>query len=228
MKNTKQLGRTIGILFIVVIATGIPSTLFRGLSTSLARTPEFLETIVNGSTSIPFVVLLSFMASLSWLIIVAFVFPLMKKYNYGMALLFWGLWTICFAISLYGDISHLSLLSIGKEAEQGSSFMTENFRALGFLKVKDYTWSHFITLILYSSATSLFFYYLFKTKLIPRILSGWGLIAMGIVFTASWLNIFGINTTEYPFMHNGLHMITLTFWLTVKGFKESVPSTNTL
>ena len=98
MKNTKQLGRTIGLLLIVVITTGIPSTIFRGLSTALTRTPEFLETIVNTSAKVPFVVLLSFIASLSWLIIVAFVFPLMKRYNHGMALLFLALWTICFTI----------------------------------------------------------------------------------------------------------------------------------
>lgn len=221
MKNAKLLGRTIGVLLIVIIATGIPSTLFRDLSTSLARKPDFLKTVLNGSTSVPFVVLLSFVASLTWLIIVVLIFPLIKKYNYSMALLLMVLWTISFAVGLYGDLSHLSLLSISKEAEGASSSMAENFRALGFLKVKDYIWSHFITLVLYSSATSIFFYYLFKTKLIPRFLSGWGLLAMGIVFTASWLNLFGIYTTEYPFMHNGLHMITFTTWLTIKGFKES-------
>ncbi|MEM1337416.1 MAG: DUF4386 domain-containing protein [Bacteroidota bacterium] len=227
MKNTKQLGRTIGLLLLVVITTGIPSTLFRGLSTALARTPEFLETILSESTTIPVIVLLSFLASLTWLIITALVFPLMKKYNYGMALLFSALWTICFAISLYGDIAHLSLLSIGKEAAQASTSMNGNFRELGFLKVKDYIWAHFITLILYTSATLIFFYFLFKTKLIPPFLSGWGLLAVSIVFIASWLNIFGISTGEYPFMHNGIHMIVFTIWLTVKGFRESALSTNT-
>ena len=221
MKNTKQLGRTIGILLVLIIVTGIPSTLFRGLSTSLTRSPDFLETIANGSTTVPFVVLLSFVASLTWLIIVALVFPLMKKYNYSTALLFTVLWTLSFAISLYGDLSHLSLLSLSQEAQGASDAAIENFRALGFLKVKDYIWSHFMNLILYSSATALFFYYLFKTRLIPRFLSGWGLLAMGLVFTASWLNLFDVSLGEYPFIHNGLHLITFTTWLVVKGFKEA-------
>lgn len=221
MKNTKQLGRTVGILLIVVITSGIPSTLFRGLSTSGARAPEFLETVIGGATTVPFLVLLSFMASLAWMVIVALVFPLMKKLHHGLALLFLVLWTVCFVISVYGDIAHLSLLSIGQEAERGTDFMTENFRALGFLKVMDYFWAHFITLVLYSSATLLFFYFLFKTKLIPRFLSGWGLLAIAGVFIASWLNIFDVYTGEYPYMHNGIHMITLTVWLTVKGFREN-------
>ena len=227
MKNTKQLGRTLGLLLIIVITTGIPSTLFRGLSTSLTRTPGFLETIAGGSTTVPFVVLLSFIASLSWLIIAALVFPLMKKYSNGMALLFIALWTICFTISLYGDIAHLSLLSIAGEAEQTSNTMGQNFRALGFLKVKDYIWAHFITLVLYTTATLIFFYFLFKTKLIPRFLSVWGLVAISIVFIASWLNIFGIRTGEYPYLQNGLHMILLTIWLAFKGFNENslVPNT---
>ncbi|MEO0572103.1 MAG: DUF4386 domain-containing protein [Bacteroidota bacterium] len=228
MKNTQQLGRSIGILLIVVIVTGIPSTLFRGLSTSLTRKPEFLETIANSSSTVPYLVLLSFMASLAWLIIAALLFPLLRKYNYGMALLFTGLWTICFTISLYGDIAHLSLLSMAREAEQASNSINESFGTLGTLKVKDYIWAHFITLVLYTSATLIFFYFLFKTKLIPRFLSGWGLLAIGIVFIASWLNIFGVYTGEYPYMHNGIHMITLTIWLTVKGFKENPLLQNTV
>ena len=228
MKNTKLLGRTVGILLIIVITTGIPSTLFRGLSTSFSRNPEFLETIALESTTIPFVVLLSFMASLAWLIIVALVFPLMKKYNYGMTLLFMGLWILCFAMSLYGDIAHLSLLALGKEAGQSSISTIENFKALGFLKVQDYIWAHFVTLVLYTSATLVFFYFLFKTKLVPRFLSVWGLIAIGVVFVASWLNIFGIYTGEYPFMHNGVHMILLTTWLTIKGFREGALLPNTM
>ncbi len=221
MKNTKQLGRTIGFLLIMVMAAGIPSTLFRGLSTSLARKPDFLESITVEATRIPFVVLLSIIASFSWLIIVAVVFPLFKKYNPRMALLFASLWALCFAVSLYGDLSHLSLLSLAKEAQGTSGTVLQNFNALGFLKIKDYIWSHFITLVLYASATILFFYFLFKTKLIPSALSIWGLIAISIVFTASWLNIFGISPTEYPFMHNGLHMIALTTWLSIKGFNEN-------
>ena len=220
MKNTKQLGRTIGILLVVVISTGIPSTLFRGLSTSLSRTPEFLTTMANGNTTVPFVVLLSFMASFAWLVIVVLVFPTMKKYSYSMALLFMGLWILCFSMSVYGDIAHLSLLALAKEAGQESLASTAHFRALGFLKVQDYIWAHFITLVLYTSATLIFFYYLYKTKLVPRLLSVWGMIAVGMVFIASWLNIFGLNTGEYPFMHNGVHMIVLTVWLTIKGFKE--------
>lgn len=225
MKNTKQLGKTIGILLIVVITTGIPSTLFRGLSTSFSRSPEFLETLANGKAMFPFVVLLSFIASLAWLIIVALVFPVMKKYNYSMTLLFMGLWILCFSMSLYGDVVHLSLFALAKEAGQESIATIAHFKAFGFLKVQDYIWAHFITLVLYTSATLIFFYYLYKTKLVPRLLSVWGLVAVGVVFIASWLNIFGLHTGEYPFMHNGVHMIVLTIWLTIKGFKQGSVST---
>ena len=177
MKNSKQLGRTIGLLLIVVITTGIPSTLFRGLSTSFSRTPEFLEKIASGSTMVPFVVLLSFLASLAWLVIVALVFPLMKKYNYSLALLFMGLWILCFSISLYGDIAHLSLLAIGKEAGQASTSHVGNFSALGFLKVQDYIWAHFVTLVLYTSATLIFFYFLFFLFSLPILgsINSWAL-----------------------------------------------------
>ena len=118
-------------------------------------------------------------------------------------------------------MAHLSLLSLAKEAAQGPTIVAESFLALGFMKIKNYYWAHFITLVLYSATTLLFLYFLFKTKLIPRWLSGWGLVAISIVFIASWLNIFGMHTGEYPYMHNGIHMIVLTIWLTVKGFTEN-------
>lgn len=221
MKSNKNLGRVIGVLFLTIIATGVPSNMFRGLSSSLARTPEFLQTINTEALQMRFVVLLSFITHVTWVIVIGLLYPLLKKFNTRLALAFLVFWTTSFAIALFGDLSHLSLLSLAQEALNSSTHNIEQFQLLGLAKVKDYLWSHFMVLILYSSSTFLFFYYLFKTKMVPRILSVWGMVAMIIVFTASWLNIFDQYVGMYPFLHNGLHMMVFTFWLLIKGFSPN-------
>ncbi|WP_350285117.1 DUF4386 domain-containing protein [uncultured Croceitalea sp.] len=221
MKSNKNLGRIIGLLFLIIIATGVPSNMFRGLSSSMARTPEFLQTINIQAVQMRFVILLSFITNLMWVVVVGILYPLLKKFNPRLALAFLVFWTTSFAVALFGDLSHLSLLSLAQEALNSSTHDIEQFQLLGLAKVKDHLWSHFMVLILYSSSTLLFFYYLFKTKLVPRILSAWGMVAMIIVFTASWLNIFDLYVGMYPFFHNGLHMIVFTFWLLIKGFSPN-------
>ncbi len=220
MDSNRKIGRTIGALFLVIIATGVPSNMFRGLSSSLARTPEFLQTINTRALEMRFVVLLSFTTHVIWVIVIGLLYPLLKKFSPKLALAFLAFWITSFAIALFGDLSHLSLISLAKEALHSSTHNIEQFQLLGLAKVKDYLWSHFMVLILYSSSTFLFFYYLFKTKMVPRLLSAWGMVAMVIVFTASWLNVFDQNVGMYPFFHNGLHMMVFTLWLLTKGFSK--------
>lgn len=69
---------------------------------------------------------------------------------------------------------------------------------------------------------ALFFYILFyRTNVIPRFISVWGMLATIILFIITILRLFGINSTilDALLIPMILNEIFLAFWLIIKGFK---------
>ena len=227
MESHQKTGRVIGFLLLLITAAGIPSVIFRGLSTSMASSPNFLDQVFQNSMQMRFAMLLNITASGLWIVAAVILFPLIKKYNEKLALAFFGIWMVYFSIIIFGNISHLSLLSLSQEYTTTEISNNAYFNIHGLLKIEDYFWAHFFSIMLYASAAFIFYYFLFRTKLVPQLLSAWGMIAISLVFVACWLNIFDKKVSFYFFSQNGLHMIILTGWLIAKGFKPHKIERNT-
>ena len=73
-------------------------------------------------------------------------------------------------------------------------------------------------IIIYCLGAYMFYYLLFKSKLIPRFISVWGLIAVAILFTEMMLITFGDSLRMILMIPMGLNEIFLGIWLIVKGF----------
>ncbi len=218
MESNKKAGRIVGVLLLLIIAAGIPSTMLRGLSATLAGSENFLNDVFQNSMQMRISILLDMMASVLWVGIAIMLFPILKQYKSSLAFWFFGLWITYFAVIIFSNISHLSLLSLSQQFTETTIPDLGHFRTLSILKVEEYFWAHFMSIMLYSSAALVLYYYLFKTKLIPQLLSLWGIIAVSVVFVACWLNIFDYSPGMIVFGQNGLHMIMLTLWLLAKGF----------
>lgn len=228
MKTNQEKGRLIGALLLLIVAFGIPSVMFRGLSVSMTSSPDFLKTIFEQALQMRFAVLLDILSSALWVIIAIILFPMIKGYKHTLALWFFGIWLVQLAVIVYSDIVHLSLLSLSEAYVKMGAPDLPHFKTMGLLKIEEYFWGHFMSIMLFAAATWVFYYFLFKTKLIPRILSVWGMIAISLVFLACWLNIFDRSVSFYFFAQNGIHLMTLLVWLLVKGFRspEMILKTN--
>ncbi|MEM7738334.1 MAG: DUF4386 family protein, partial [Deinococcota bacterium] len=77
----------------------------------------------------------------------------------------------------------------------------------------------------------IFYSLLFQTKLVPRWLSGWGLIAISLHVMAGVLSMFAV-IAEFSTVHNIMNLpiflqeMVLAVWLIVRGFNPSVTSSN--
>ncbi|WP_133248443.1 DUF4386 domain-containing protein [Flagellimonas aquimarina] len=225
MKSNQKTGRTVGFLLLLIMALGIPSVVLRGLSTSMVTSPDFLNEIFQNSFQMRIAVLLDILTSALWLLIALLLFPIIKKYKNSFALWFFGIWLVQFAVIIFSNISHLSLLSLSKEFVIAEGADTGYFSTLGLLLIEEYFWAHFMSLMLFATAAFSLYYFLFQTKLVPRFLSVWGMVAISLVFLASWLNIFEVNTSFYFYSQNGIFMVVFMGWLIAKGFNpnEAIP-----
>lgn len=227
MKSTKKIGRTVGVLLFLLMAVGIPSVILRGLSVSMAASPNFLAEIYQNATSMRLSMLLDILASSLWLVIAIIVFPLVKAYKNSLALWLVGIWLVQLATIVSSDITHLSLLSLSEEFVKTEALDKTHYATMGLSMIQEYFWAHFMSIMLFAAATFVFYFFLFKTNLIPRFLSVWGMLAISLVFVACWLNIFDLDVSFHFFSQNGLFMIVLMGWLIAKGFNPKATISET-
>jgi len=214
-------GRIIGVLFLLTMLIGIVGMNLRGLSTSLAESPTFLSDIFENSFMMKTAVLLDIIAASISLSIAVILFPIIKHYSQGLALSYFGLYVTYFVVILVSNIDHLSLLSLSEQFVKTKSLDAGIFNMLGLLQIESYYSSHFLSLIIFSAALAILYYFLYQTKLLPRFLCVWGILAVTIVFTATWLQIFGYDVHFIVYAQNGLFMLFFTIWLLVRGFNAS-------
>jgi hypothetical protein len=154
-------------------------------------------------------------------LIPAVMFPTFRKYNETLALgyvVFRGALEAVTYILIV--LSWLLLITLSQQYVSAGAPDASGFQTLGALLQEVGEWIDPISQIVFCLGALMFYYLWFKSRLIPRWLSGWGLIGATISLTAALLNLFGPSAEflEFPLAVNEM---VLALWLIVKGFDSS-------
>nr|WP_299343688.1 DUF4386 domain-containing protein [Allomuricauda sp.] len=221
MQSKIKTGRIVGIMLFTVVALGIPALNLRSFSSSMAWSPGLLEHVFENDLQIRISIFLDILVSGIWLALAIFLVPVIKQFRSGFAYWFLGIWTFHFAIVVFGIVTELSLLSLAEAFSIHPELEENTLVALATLKVEEYFWIHYFSIMLFAVAMWSLYYVFLRTQLIPRLLSAWGLVAISIVFVACWLAIFNQQISFAFFGQNGAHLLVLIGWLLAKGFKAT-------
>ena len=155
-------------------------------------------------------------------------FPILRKYMESLALGFLSFRIIAAVLNIIGFIILLLLLSLSQQFLKSGTSDLSYFQTLGDLLRKGRDFVNHVAMILSTSIGGLMFYLLlFKTKLIPRWLSLWGITGTLFTIFASILIMFQkieIITSTYIVLNLPLILleIVLAIWLIAKGFDPIV------
>jgi len=218
MNTNVNTGKIVGILLLTFVILGGIGRRIRGLTKSLIESLSFLMDVFSNSIQMKTAVLLELVATIMIVAIAVLLFPFLKKQSKNMALWLIALSIMLFAIIVMGDISHLSLISLSKEFVNAGISENTDYNLLGVMRVREYYLAHFLGLSVFSLWLSVFCYFLYITKLIPRFLSIWGLVTAALVLIGAWLSIFDFEVNQMLFRNNGVYIIVLSLWLIFKGF----------
>ncbi len=101
------------------------------------------------------------------------------------------------AIIIVASIILLSLLTLSQEYVQAAALDASYFQTLGTVLLAIWDWALLLGIMIVFSLTALILnYLLYQSELVPRWLSGWGLIGATLLLAAGLLEIFGINLTD--------------------------------
>ena len=222
--NAKTTAKTVGILYIIGTVGGILSVVATG---PVRNAQDYLVSVPANETRLVVGALCILMMGLALAMVPVMMFPVLKKHNEALALgyvVFRGGFEAVTYLAIAAG--WLLLMPLSRLYGQAGILNTPNFQALGALLLEAKELG-FILTIVFGLGALIFCYLLYRMKLVPRWLSGWGLIAViPYVAVGGFLAMFGILDSSSPLytilqLPLALQEMVLAVWLIIKGFNPS-------
>ena len=216
--NTRRTARTVGMLYILGTAAGIGSVLFLGPMRNSQNSLAYAA--ANGSQSILGALAILVMG-LSLAMIPILMYPTLKTHNETLAVGYIvfrsALETVIYILM---TINVLFLLPVSRAYTMAGDMPNQALGAL-LLNANDLTGP--ILAIVFITGALLFYSALYRSKLVPRWISVWGLIGAAPYLAMGILTLTGIVEVNSPseticYMPIAVQELVLAVWLITKGF----------
>jgi hypothetical protein len=208
-----------GVLFIACSAASILSIV--PLGAAVGAPVDFAKLAANDNRVV-LTALIEFIWAATGMGIAIALYPVLRKFNPALALGSVAGRAVENVFVLVGALSLLGLLTVSQQA--AGSAVPSSFQALGDALVAVRDWVHgFVALIPFGIGVFMYYVVLYRSRLVPRWLSGWGLVAvvLSVVATlyAGFTQEFGFTTVNNVLnIPMGIQEMVLAVWLIVKGF----------
>jgi hypothetical protein len=213
----------VGILFIACSAASILSIVPLG---SMLDAPVDLAGLAANDNRVVLTALIELVWAATAAGIAIGLYPVVRKQNRALALGSVAGRVVEGVFVLIGTLSLLVLLALSQDyVAAGSpdpSFWSASADTL--LAVREWVFG-FVAMVPFLLGALMYYYLLFRSRLVPRWLSGWGLVGagLGLVATvyAGFTQEFGFSTVNTVLnIPIGIQEMVLAVWLIAKGFKS--------
>jgi hypothetical protein len=214
----------VGGLYIVGTVAGILSLVFTG---PILEEADYLTQVSANPHQIVLGALFVLTMGLALAMVSVMLFPVLKRYNETLAVgyvVFRGALEAATYLALV--IGWLALPLISQQYIKATAADASYFQSLGdFVLAAHGQISHVLTIVFILGALMLY-YVLYQSKLVPRWLSGWGLLAAIPYFVSGVLGLFS-NLSPMSSIQMVLVLplavqeMVLAVWLIVKGFNSA-------
>jgi uncharacterized protein DUF4386 len=221
MNSNRKIASMVGILFL----TAMVASLLGGagfIEPSLSA-PDFLAAVSENETQVIIGALLELVNGLAVVGIGVLMFPILKPNNENLARGYLGLRIIESVFCCVIVISPLSIITLSQAYSKAGASDASSYLAAGALSIAERAVVSNLLIPVFLGLGALVLYYsLFQSKLLPRFISIWGLIAATLILVLNLLLTFNIEVGLAIAMISALPIISneifLGIWLIVKGF----------
>lgn len=222
MTSAKRVGRIIGMLLLVHLATGliVPYVLLLPLTTLPAG---FLETAAGMSAQVRLNVLLLFVGGAVSVGISVAAWPAVRERSYRLGLWLLALAVVNFTLQLVENGHWLSMLSVSQAYAEAGAADAGLFQSLGIVVRSAFKWAHYSHILVVVGWLFTLYCLLFRCAMVPRAVAAIGMVASVLQFTGITLPAFAGYRMPFPELFGmplGLANLVLAVWLMAKGFKE--------
>jgi len=224
MNTSRRTALIVGVLYIIGTIAGILSLVFTG---PILEEPDYLAQVSTDPNHIVIGALFVLTMGLALAMVPVMMFPILKRYNEALAV---GYVVFRGALEAITDlalaIGWLSLLLISQGYVKAIAAEAFYFQSLGDLVLQAHDQMGHVLTIVFILGALMFYYVLYRSKLVPRWLSGWGLLAAIPYFISGVLGLFTLlnqmSTIQMVLvLPMAVQEMVLAVWLIVKGFNSS-------
>lgn len=223
MNSTRKLAITAGVVFIIATV----AVLLAGMLVPDLTDANYLTSLSANAPQVAVGALLFLIAYFASAGIAVVMYPVLKTWNGGLALGSVIFRAIEAAFYMFSLVCLLSLLTLGQQftgAAGAAAADRTSLQAIGDLLLS--LRQHAILAAVFAFSVGAFLYYclFFQSRLVPRWLSGWGIVAVILMLAACVRALFSDTTVSgyillaFPIF---LQEMVLAVWLIVKGFSSS-------
>ena len=221
MNPTRKIAVITGVVFIIAtVATLLAATLVPVLTGA-----DYITRFAVHTNQVAAGALLYLIGFLACAGIAVVMYPVLKKWNAGLALGSVVFRTIEAAFYMVGLVCLLSLSKLGQQFTSALAVDRASLQAIGDSLVSVHDHAGLLAVFAFCLGGLMYYYLFFQSRLIPRWLSGWGIVAIILMMAACVLSLFSGNriTSYIPLAFPiFLQEMVLAVWLIVKGFNPSV------
>ena len=219
-----------GVLFIIADLAGFLSLPFM----APVNATNYLVSVSANGDLVATAALLLFVGGAAAIGIAISLYPVLRKYNEALALGSVGFRTVEGVLDFVSVLSLLVLITLSQQFANAGAPDSSYFQTLGGLSLSGFHWAaNVLKLMAFSIGALLYYYIFYRTRLVPRWLSGWGLVAAILTMLSALLVMYGLMA---PFSTAQIVLnlpilpqeLVLALWLIVKGFNPSVIASKSL
>lgn len=219
MNTNRKNAIIVGVLYIIGTVAGVLSMFVTAI---LPEAPDFLNVVASNASQVVMRALLVLVMGLPLAMVPALMFPILKRQNEALAI---GYVIFRGALESFTYIATalcwLLLVVVARQYAESGVTVASQFSNFGILLIKARDPILAVQDIVFSLGALMFYYLLYQTRLIPRWLSGWGLIGAILYGAVGLTYMFTGTTLVILLMPLALQEMVMAIWLIVKGFNPS-------
>lgn len=227
MREHRAAATTAGILYIIGTVAGVLSKVVAlapvtGEDDPLAAGAQHSDAVVTGA-------LLVLLMGLSLAFVPVVLFPVLRRVDEALAIGYLvvrgAVEAACYVMSA---ISLLLLLPLGEAMAAGPGTASPAGLRLGSLIV-DSVEINVVTALVFCLGGVMFYLLLYRSRIVPRWITLWGLAAIPLYVAAFVLAVYGVigtssTTQNLLFIPLGVQEMVLAVWMIARGFRPAVVS----
>jgi len=220
MNTNRRIAVVAGVAFLIATIAQMAGVV---LVSPILSAPDYLTEIAANEGRVLWGALLQSIGAIACTGIALALYSALRRHNHGLAIGSVGFRTIEGVLHILVAVCWLLLVTLSREAASAGTPGASASDVTGALLIAGPDWLAPLALLAFGAGALCYYWAFFQSRLIPRWLSAWGLVAIGLAVVSALLVLVGlIESFSTPQIVLALPIavqeMVLAIWLIAKGF----------
>jgi hypothetical protein len=223
MTTNRRIAVVAGLAFVIATVAQLMGV---ALVSPILTTPVELSRISAHGSQVLLGAFFQFIGALACPAIAIALYPVLRRHNEGLALGSVGFRTIEGTLHVLIAMCLMSLVTLGQEATKVANAGAGAFQVQAALVMAAREWLGPLSVLTFGLGALSYYWIFYRSRLVPRWLSAWGLVAVVMLMLSAVLVVFQVieafSTTQIVLaLPLAVQEMVLAAWLIAKGFDFS-------